>query len=91
MPCKIMRIFTHKNFDKKYKKLPEREKSNFKERRNLFLENPLHPLLNNHALAGRYKGCRSINVSGDLRVLYQVINNDTVFFIDIDTHSNLYV
>lgn len=85
-----MQIFTHKNFDKKYKKLPEREKGKFKERRNLFLENQLHPLLNNHALAGRYKGCRSINVSGDLRAIYQVITDDTVLFIDIDRHSNLY-
>lgn len=85
-----MQIFTHKNFDKKYKKLPEREKIKFKERRSLFLENPLHPLLNDHALAGRYKRCRSMNVSGDLRAIYQVINDDTVLFIDIDTHSNLY-
>lgn len=77
-----MQIFTHRNFDKKYKKFSEREKSKFKERRNLFLENQLHPLLNNHALAGRYKGCRSINVSGDLRAIYQVINDNTVLFID---------
>ncbi|MFH0791832.1 MAG: type II toxin-antitoxin system mRNA interferase toxin, RelE/StbE family [bacterium] len=85
-----MKIFLHKNFSKKYGRLRQNEKNRFKERRNLFLEDPYNPLLNNHPLAGKYTGCRSINVTGDLRVIYDTINKDSVLFIDIDTHSNLY-
>ena len=86
----LMKIFLHKNFVKKYAKLRRNEKARFKERRNLFLEDPYDPLLNNHALIGKYTGCRSINVTGNLRVVYDIIDEDSVLFIDIDTHSNLY-
>ena len=45
-----MKIFLHKNFVRKYAKLRRNEKAKFKERRDLFLEDPYDPLLNNHAL-----------------------------------------
>jgi len=85
-----MKIILHKNFKKRYKKLRSSEKQRFKVRRNIFLTNPWHPLLNNHALSGKYTGCRSINVGGDLRVVYTQIGSNISYFIAIDTHSNLY-
>lgn len=85
-----MKIYFHKNFTKKYAKLRLGEKKKFKERQALFLQDPFHPLLNNHALTGKYMGSRNINISGDLRAVYDVIDKDTVLFVDIDTHSNLY-
>lgn len=85
-----MKIILHRNFKRQYKKLKEGERRKFKTRRNLFLENPLHPLLNNHALHGEYRDFRSINVGGNLRVIYKEIDSRTVHFILIDTHSNLY-
>ena len=47
------------------------------------------PILNNHALKGKYLGYRSINITGDLRVLYKKEGNMMIFTV-IDTHSNLY-
>jgi addiction module RelE/StbE family toxin len=85
-----MEIFLHKNFLKKYKTLKVGEKKRFQERRDTFLEDAFHPILNNHALSGKYKGLRSINIGGDLRVVYDSISDDSVHFVDIDTHSNLY-
>ena len=85
-----MKIFLHKNFVKKYAKLSSGQKTKFKERRDIFFLDPFDPILNNHALAGRHLGTRSINIAGDLRVIYKIITNDTVLFIDVDTHSNLY-
>jgi len=85
-----MEIFLHKNFAKKYAKLRQNEKTRFKERRDLFLEDPYDPLLNNHALTGKYTGSRSINVTGNLRAVFDIIDKDSVLFIDIDTHGNLY-
>lgn len=85
-----MKIFLHKNFKKKYKRLREEEKKKFKERRNLFFKNPLHPILNNHELSGKQKKYRSINITGDLRVIYESLGKNKTLFITIDTHSNLY-
>ncbi len=85
-----MKITLHKNFEKQYKKLNQKEKERFKEKRNIFLENPFHPILNNHELHGKYKGCRSIKITADLRVIYETLKKDIVLFLTIDSHSNLY-
>ncbi len=86
-----MKILLHKNFDKNYKKLKESEKRSLKDRRNIFLKNQFDPILNNHALSGKYQGCRSINITGDIRAIYRVLHNEELaYFITIDTHSNLY-
>ena len=85
-----MRIILHRDFKKQYRKLRDEEQQRFRKRRNLFLKNPFHPLLNNHPLHGAYRCYRSINVDGDLRVIYEEINSYTALFILIDTHSNIY-
>jgi len=33
---------------------------------------------------------RSINITGDLRLVYEEIDEDVARFLDLDTHSNLY-
>lgn len=85
-----MKIVLHRNFEKQYKKLRPKEQNRFKERRDVFLNDPFDPVLNNHPLRGRYKGYRSINVTGNLRAVYRLLNDDTVLFVTIDSHSNLY-
>ena len=84
-----MIINLHKEFIKRYKKLKPNEKRKFKERRNIFIKDEFDPILNNHSLKGKHQGYRSINVTGDLRVLYKK-ENDIVTFVIIDSHSNLY-
>lgn len=84
-----MIILLHKNFKKSYRRLKKSQKNKFKERRNLFLQDEFNPILNNHALSGKYKGYRSINVTGDIRVVFKR-EDDTVVFVEIDSHSNLY-
>lgn len=85
-----MRIKLHKNFLKQYQRLRENEKQKFKERRNIFLQDEFDPVLNNHSLRGKYSGCRSINVTGDLRIIYRKNSTVEVIFVTIDSHSNLY-
>lgn len=84
-----MIVNLHKNFKKHYKKLTESQKRKFKERRDLFMQDEFDPVLNNHALRGKYQGYRSINITGDLRVIYKKELGD-VLFVAIDSHSNLY-
>ena len=85
-----MNIRFHQNFVRQYRKLKAEQKRKFKERRDLFLIEPYHPLLNNHALHGTYMGYRSINIGGDLRAVYRRLDNDTALFAAIGRHSALY-
>ena len=54
------------------------------------MEDPFNDALNNHALQGKYTGMRSINISGDLRAVYELVGKDTAYFVDLDNHNNLY-
>ncbi len=56
----------------------------------MFMADPTNPILNNHPLQGKYEGCRSISITGDIRVVFKMINDDTAYFIDIGTHHRLY-
>jgi len=86
-----MKIILHKNFKKQYKRLTNSEKIRFKERRDLFLENPFDPILNNHPLSGKkYYGYRSIDIKGDLRVIFWSLNSETALFVAVGTHNKLY-
>jgi len=51
---------------------------------------PFDPVLHNHALQGRWKGYRSVNITGDYRLIYRELSPETIVFVTIDTHSNLY-
>lgn len=84
-----MTPYYHRSFKKDYKKLPASVQSRFDERLELFLKDPFHHLLNNHPLHGEWEGHRSINITGDLRAIFKV-EGETVIFVAIDTHSNLY-
>lgn len=84
-----MNISSNKDFEKDYKKLPDKVQKRFKERILLFREDPFDPILNNHALKGKYSGYRSINVTGDLRAIFKIAGKD-VIFAALDSHSNLY-
>jgi addiction module RelE/StbE family toxin len=85
-----MQIELHRNFLKSYKKLPLKIKEKFKERKNLFWQNQFHPILNNHALKGKYVNCRSIDITGDIRAIFNYRENTTIVFIEIGSHSELY-
>lgn len=84
-----MKFLTHRTFDKDYKKLIPKIKEQFKVRRNIFLAEPFHPILNNHELHGKYAGCRSINITGDYRAIYQM-KGEMAIFTRIGTHPELY-
>ena len=78
-----------KGFKKDFQKLSQRLKEKFAERILLFEKDQFDPILNNHALKGRYLGYRSINVTGDLRAIFKKSGNEAIFVV-IDSHSNLY-
>lgn len=84
-----MKIDYSRSFKKDYKKLTTKLRDQFRERVLLFQENRFNPLLNNHCVHHPYEGCQSINVSGDVRALFE-INNNSVLFVRVGTHSELF-
>ena len=79
-----------KKFAKQLGKYPQKIRAIFESHLVLFLEDMFNPLLNNHALLGQYKSCRTINITGDIRAVYKMIDADTVLFVGFGTHSQLY-
>jgi addiction module RelE/StbE family toxin len=85
-----MMVIFSKEFKKDFKKLSNKEKIQFQDRLGLFQEDQNNPQLNNHKLHGKYDGFYSINISGNMRAIYEVVSNDKILFIKIGAHSQLY-
>lgn len=85
-----MKVIKYKLFEKSFQKAPVEIKLSFNERIKRFYQNTTDTILDNHVLHGKYRGCRSIKITGNWRVIYKEIHNDTVILINIGTHSQLY-
>lgn len=85
-----MNVKFQRRFIAQYKKFSRNRQKQCDERLLLFGKHPFDPLLNNHALNGKYLGYRSINITGDIRAVFRMLDTDTAYFVVIDTHSNLY-
>lgn len=93
MPSVRASVRYSKRFQKELERAPLKVLKAFRKRRELFLLDPSHPQLHDHALAGNYVGYRSINVSGDWRALYtkESLDADNIItFKALGTHSQLY-
>ena len=86
-----MKIKFHKKFEKQYEKLPDSLKKKTKVVIQLFAKNPKHSSLKNHPLKGQMKGLRSLIVTGDIRIIFQVEGDYVIIvFLSIGGHSKVY-
>ena len=85
-----MYIARSKAFDKQYKKLSPKLQKQFFDRVKLLLSDERHPLLHVHTLTGKYTDMQSINVTADIRAIFEVRDGDTYYFSAIGSHSELY-
>lgn len=85
-----MSLVFHKHFEKMANKLSPKVKQKMVERIALFTNDPLNSLLRNHALHTPYKGSYSIDITGDHRAIYELIDSETALFTHVGTHSQLY-
>jgi len=86
----MIHILRHQRFKKDFKKLPKPVQVKSFERLRVFVRNPFDPILNSHALTGVYRGYRSINVTGDYRIIFDPLDTYTVRLMRIGTHPQLY-
>jgi len=75
---------------KQLAKQPDKVQQAFYVRLRLFQENPYDPFIRKHALGGKLKGLYSINVTGDVRALYEILNDEIYLYQMIGSHSQLY-
>ena len=85
-----MTIRFSKNFRKQLKNLSVKEQKQFYTRLQWFILDNYDSRLRNHMLAGKFKGLRSISISGDLRALYEVVGDEVYLYQMIGSHSQLY-
>ena len=89
-----MNIKYSTTFKKQYQKAPKKIQEKVKERISLFTQDSTNQLLNNHALTGRFQGCRSINITEDWRAIYSTRTNSNseqeYYFELVGMHSQLY-
>ena len=87
-----MMVVRHSQFGKNYKKriLPYSHlDKKFEERLRLFIKDPLSPELKEHKLVGSLMGFRAFSVTGDIRVIYRIIEGNIELY-DIGTHNQVY-
>ncbi len=85
-----MIFISSRRFEKSYKKLDKNIREKFKIRKDLFIQNPIDPILNIHKLSGEYDGMWSFNVIGNYRTIFDKRENEVMVFIDIGTHPELF-
>lgn len=85
-----MLIVTNRNFDKAVAKLPSKIRESLKDRLEIFIIDPFADILKNHQLHGSLRHYRSINITGDYRLIYEEYDENVIRLIDIGTHSSIY-
>ena len=84
-----MEVRFHRNFEKKFSKLPPKIQQRFYNRSRIFFKNKSEKTLNNHEVDAAFPGCRSINITGDYRAIFHE-QGGVATFITIGTHADLY-
>lgn len=87
MKVELSRAFI-RTYKKRFQHLPS-IRAAFKERTRIFSDNPENVLLHDHKLRGDKRGHRAFSVTGDIRVVY-IIVNEVAYFEDIGTHNQVY-
>ncbi len=83
-------ILISKKYKKSFKKKDKYIQRKAIERIKLFMEDQFNTLLDNHKLHGELGDERSFNVTGNYRITFYNIDENTVIFTDIGTHPELY-
>jgi len=85
-----MEVIYHRKFLRMYGKVPSKVQMKFENRVSIFHKTPFDKRLRNHPLTGGWSGFRSIDITGDWRVIYVERSSSIAEFYAIGTHSQLY-
>jgi len=65
-------------------------KRQFREKMEMFLEEPFDSQLRTHKLSGKLKGTWAFSINDEYRVIFEFINTHKVLLIDFGTHDEVY-
>ena len=85
-----MQVDFTKAFDKQFAKLPLKRQEKARETIALYLQNVSAPSLRLHVLKGEWLGYQAISAGGDLRLHFKMVEQDTILFVAVGSHSQLY-
>ncbi len=85
-----MKIDFTKGFNKQFEKLPQKRQKKTRDAIKLYLQDATIPSLRLHALKGEWKGHLSISAGGDLRIHFKMVDQDTLLFVAVGGHNQLY-
>lgn len=86
-----MILRTTRRFDKAFARLSERDQRRVEAALVLFMDQPFHPFLRNHALTGKLQGLRAISAGYDLRIVYEQEEGHTrVLLLNAGSHDEVY-
>jgi len=82
-----MKIFYTSKFKKTFKKLPIWLKRKSIEKEKLFRKNICDKTLKTHKLSWKLKWYYSFSIDYSYRIMFEIDNNNNVYFINIWNHS----
>lgn len=85
-----MQFIPTSDFEKRFSKLPADIRSKVHDRLNIFSINEFDPILNNHKLKHDFEGYRSINITGDWRIIFRKLEDKVVLLYKVGTHHQLF-
>ncbi len=85
-----MTIRYSKKFRKQYKKLTPKLQQKTMEAIRLWSQKPSDGSLRLHKLSGKMSRFYSIDIAGDLRALYEIVDDKVFLYQMVGTHSQLY-
>lgn len=85
-----MKIRYSKKFKKQYKKLSPKLQQQTKARITLWKRDPKDESLRLHKLTGKMSKYYSINITGDVRALYEIVGEEIYLYQMVGSHSQLY-
>ena len=89
----MIRAAWDQGFKRSYKKRVRnnsRLKKKFREKMEIFLENPFFPQLRTHKLSGKLAGQWAFSVDNDCRIVFEFVGEDRVLLIDVGSHDEVY-
>lgn len=82
-----VKIIYSPTFERGYKKLPKSVKLIAEKKEKIFRLNFYDESLNTHKLHGKLRNLWAFSINGDYRIIFEFVDEDTVYFHTVGTHD----
>lgn len=82
-----MEIYYSSKFAKEYKRLSNKIKTAAEIKELIFRKNPFDPKLKTHKLTGKLRHFWSFSIGYKHRIVFEFIDQNTIWFLSVGTHQ----